>query len=70
MPEPAPPDGNAGARDLDSMELDVNTSAVDWRELGRRVLSEAMKQSMRELRRRNGSVGSFGASHRNRGGLS
>jgi hypothetical protein len=27
---------------------------ADWRELGRRVLAEAMRRSMRELRRRNG----------------
>ena len=51
-------------------ESAVDTPAVDWRELGRRVLSEAMKRSMRELRRRNGSAGNIGVFRGHREGRS
>lgn len=51
-------------------ERETSVPAADWGELGRRVLSEAMKRSMRELRRRNGHAGGLGAFHARRGGLS
>jgi len=39
---------------FDMANLDTNDSPTDWRELGRRVLGEAMRRSLREFRRRNG----------------
>ena len=50
--------------------LDTNDLPADWRELGRRVLGEALRRSMRELRRRNGCDAGSGRFHAKREGHS
>lgn len=59
----ANPTGNAVAANDDG-------PLTDWRELGRQVLSEAMRRSMLELERRNGCGPARGICRGHNGGLS
>jgi hypothetical protein len=52
------------------IDQDVNDLPRDWSELGRRVLAEAMRRSMREFRRRNGCRAKGGGMRRRAEGRS
>ena len=64
----------AAIQPLDSINdaslIDDASPLPDWRELGRRVLSESMRRTACELRRRNGCTGYIERTLRRPGGNS